>query len=409
MSKIIVVLGMHRSGTSVLTRALTVFGVNLGENLIPEAPDNEKGFWEDQDVYQLNLDLLAFLGHDWHTLPIIPAELLRGNGVEKFRDRARDILLARTNRATVFGVKDPRMARMLDFWKPVFQELRLDVSYVVAIRNPISVAESLAKREHMDAEKSHYLWLEHLTPAVLETEGSVRIVADYDLLLERPEQEMWRLAAGLGMADRVDFAALKEFEADFLEEGLRHSQYRPEDLAADPSVTSLVIEAYELLSRAAKDEISIDSETVRVAFRRFEAELARMAPALRYMARYESLLGTCIRDAADRERILHEEVSKRYQHILALRQEVAERDQHILTLRQEIAERDQHILVLRQEVTERDQHISALNQEVADREARLGARIAEVDALRNSASWRITAPIRLISRQFRRAYGFVRR
>lgn len=67
--EIVVVLGMHRSGTSAITRSLKVLGVDLGGRLLPaEAGINDKGFWEDVDITAFNVDLLHALGHDWHTL-----------------------------------------------------------------------------------------------------------------------------------------------------------------------------------------------------------------------------------------------------------------------------------------------------------------------------------------------------
>jgi hypothetical protein len=52
--KIIVVLGMHRSGTSALTRGLSTLGVGLGDTLHPAGSDNPTGFWEDRDIIAFN-------------------------------------------------------------------------------------------------------------------------------------------------------------------------------------------------------------------------------------------------------------------------------------------------------------------------------------------------------------------
>ena len=66
--KVIVVLGMHRSGTSVVTRGLQVLGVDLGTRLLAaEQGVNDKGFWEDMDITAFDVDLLCALGHDWHS------------------------------------------------------------------------------------------------------------------------------------------------------------------------------------------------------------------------------------------------------------------------------------------------------------------------------------------------------
>ena len=58
-TRLIVILGMHRSGTSAITRGLQVMGVSLGNNLMPPMEDvNAKGFWEDIDLVALNVEIL---------------------------------------------------------------------------------------------------------------------------------------------------------------------------------------------------------------------------------------------------------------------------------------------------------------------------------------------------------------
>ena len=70
--RVIVVLGMHRSGTSAIARGLKALGVELGNNLMPPvANNNEKGFWEDVEIHALNQAVLATLGCDWHSLRLI--------------------------------------------------------------------------------------------------------------------------------------------------------------------------------------------------------------------------------------------------------------------------------------------------------------------------------------------------
>ena len=64
--RLIVVLGMHRSGTSAITRALKVLGVDLGDRLMLAVEgDNNKGYWEDIDFNALNIEMLRAIGKDW--------------------------------------------------------------------------------------------------------------------------------------------------------------------------------------------------------------------------------------------------------------------------------------------------------------------------------------------------------
>src|SRR4030065_2921311 len=93
---IVVVLGMHRSGTSAITRALQVLGIDLGERLmLPAAGNNEKGFFEDIDVNAINIEMLGALGQDWHTLSLIPADELLHEKYAGLRLRAIGLLRSR--------------------------------------------------------------------------------------------------------------------------------------------------------------------------------------------------------------------------------------------------------------------------------------------------------------------------
>ena len=70
--KIVVVLGMHRSGTSAVTRGLQVIGIELGDRLMmPVKGDNDKGFWEDVDLNALNIEMLHAIDSDWFHLTAI--------------------------------------------------------------------------------------------------------------------------------------------------------------------------------------------------------------------------------------------------------------------------------------------------------------------------------------------------
>mgnify|MGYP003403579564 FL=1 len=114
-SQLVVVLGMHRSGTSAITRALQVLGVDLGEDLISPKIDNGKGFFEDIDVVNFNNDALTYLQTDWHSLsPVTPADV---DSLSKagFLLRAVELLRAKMLGKVIFGLKDPRISKLLLF------------------------------------------------------------------------------------------------------------------------------------------------------------------------------------------------------------------------------------------------------------------------------------------------------
>jgi len=207
-NKLIVVLGMHRSGTSVIARGMRVLGVQLGNNLMPATQDNPKGYWEDLDINTLNIEMLNFLKNDWHFLTPIRSEdvdVLRRNG---YFLRALEIIRKKMAAAPVFGFKDPRVTRLLPFWKEIFAYDQLNTHYILTIRHPLSVCKSLTKRDGFEFEKGYLLWLEHVIGSLVGTERENRVRIDYDYFMHTPETEFTRVAE------------LQHFQLEFLDHQL---------------------------------------------------------------------------------------------------------------------------------------------------------------------------------------------
>jgi hypothetical protein len=223
-SMLIVVLGMHRSGTSVATRAMETLGAEFGNNLgEPVAGVNDKGFFEDLDVHGLNAEMMAATGMKWHGLTPLVFDAARASQWADWRRRARVMLIEKC-RGKIFAVKDPRLTRLLPFWLPVFDELGVRVVYVIAARHPFSVAESLHKRDRFSHARSYLLWLAHVVPALEQTRHKPRVLVDYDSLMEAPRAELERIAGQLELP--LDPGRAQVFEQDFLDTTLRHSQFK---------------------------------------------------------------------------------------------------------------------------------------------------------------------------------------
>ncbi|RIJ89834.1 MAG: hypothetical protein DCC43_15140 [Candidatus Brocadia sp.] len=125
---IIFVLGMHRSGTSAVIRGLQVLGVGLGDKLMPPKQDNKKGFFEDLDINEFNIMLMRELGHDWHSLAPLSVEEITGSIAQRFKIQAMELMRLKIDASPLFGVKDPRITRLLPFWQDVAKSLEAQVS-----------------------------------------------------------------------------------------------------------------------------------------------------------------------------------------------------------------------------------------------------------------------------------------
>jgi len=282
--RLIVVLGMHRSGTSTIARALQTMQVSLGDKLMaPAAGDNPKGFFEDTEIYALNVEILRALQSEWFSLVPVSA-----NDVQMLRERgyflrAVDLVQSKAGGPAVFALKDPRIAKLLPFWDAVFRQCRLKVSYVVAVRHPRSVAQSLAKRNGFDLERGYLLWLDHVVKILPVARAAHAVFVDYDRLIDTPIPQVERLAKALDLS--VYPVDLAQYTGDFLEQELRHSLFTPDDLAADAGCPPLVGEIHAAMVEQATAPAGAKETITRGRLHRWTQEYERLHPTLSYVDR----------------------------------------------------------------------------------------------------------------------------
>ena len=242
---------MHRSGTSALARGLQMLGVYLGNDFISPKPDNPTGYWEDRNIYEINERLLAVFGLKWEEVALIDDARWDAPGVEALRTEAVAYLRSQFVSHSLWGFKDPRTIRLLPFWRSVLRSLEVDESYLLVIRNPRSVANSLIRRHGMDAVTAHLLWLVYVVPNLSMIANRPFIVADYDLVMANPRQELERIAKGLKIPlTDTSRAGIDQFVSDFLDPNLRHSFFNVSDFELDLNLPPLTREAYLWLRSA---------------------------------------------------------------------------------------------------------------------------------------------------------------
>ncbi len=406
-NKLIVVLGMHRSGTSAITRGLQVVGVRLGDRMMPPVEgDNAKGYWEDIDLNALNIEMLRTIDSDWYHLSAIDAidvEILRKQG---YFLRAIELLRQKVASATVFGFKDPRVAKLLPFWKEVFSHCQFDVSYLLAVRHPLSVVKSLAKRSGFETEQSYLLWLGHVITSLTGSAGDKRVLVDYDRLMQLPDRELMRIAKCTGL--EIDSTELQSYKSEFLDQGLRHTVYELNDLLLDDTCPPIVREIYAALLDVASEKIKFEDLELQNEVVRWSDEFKRLRSPLLLIDRISTQKAECEGQIVN----LTQTVTERDGQIASLNQAVVARDVQIADLTQEVVRRgewglrlDVQIADLTQTVSARDVQIVNLEDEVVRRgewALRLDAELKEERArllgIRHCNSWRLTLPLREVRR-----------
>ena len=251
---------MHRSGTSALARGLQMLGVYLGNDFISPKPDNPTGYWEDRNIYEINERLLAIFGLKWEEVALIDDARWDAPEVEGLRTEAVAYLKSQFVSHPLWGFKDPRTIRLLPFWRSVLRSLEVDECYLLVIRNPRSVADSLIRRHGMDAVTAHLLWLVYVVPNLSVIANRPFMVADYDLVMADPRQELERIANGLKIPlTDTSKAGIDQFASDFLDPNLRHSFFNVSDFELDLNLPPLTREAYLWLRSLATDRTATDS------------------------------------------------------------------------------------------------------------------------------------------------------
>ena len=249
--KIVIVAGMHRSGTSALTRAINLAGVPLPSYLIPPLPDNSDGFWEPVDVVKLHNRILESLQSQWDDYREIPQVWFGGDEASSFGNELKEWIEGEIAEKDMLLIKDPRLCRLLPLWQKVCGDLDIDLHTVIAVRNPIEVARSLKERNDFLPIKSAVLWLRHFIDVERFTRGQPRSFVDFDGLMNNALSTIRRIAAELGLVFPVPDSELGPLLDAALKPSLRHHVATRDDLAKTGAATSPPMIVYPWVLEAA--------------------------------------------------------------------------------------------------------------------------------------------------------------
>jgi hypothetical protein len=188
----VVVLGMHRSGTSLLAGLLVEgFGYTVGGPLLQPKGENAKGYYERRDVVLENMNLLKQQGAHWH------------KAVEKYKysvpltlsDKGQRALqfmrTTQNNNNTPWLIKDPRLCITLPTW-PIQQAPAIVFTY----RHPMQVASSLEERD-IPVERGLELWIVYNKRAIQNSQHLCRVLTSNSAILANPLEESTRIVEEL--------------------------------------------------------------------------------------------------------------------------------------------------------------------------------------------------------------------
>jgi hypothetical protein len=224
----VVVVGMHRSGTSAVTGAIGALGFNLvaaEDRLSPH--DSNPEHWESLSVLLHNDAILAHFGGTWDAPPQLPEGWETDRGLPD-RRAASELLSAAYPRPGPSVWKDPRLCLVLPYWRPV---LGAPMAAVLVWRAPLAVARSLRRRNGSPVAYGVALWERYNRSAIANLAETDVYVLDYDALVENPPGSLSGLTSWLGSIGTFDGMQPRSYEhaLSIVTENLRHESGRTTD------------------------------------------------------------------------------------------------------------------------------------------------------------------------------------
>ncbi|PKL95844.1 MAG: hypothetical protein CVV18_03925 [Gammaproteobacteria bacterium HGW-Gammaproteobacteria-8] len=282
--RVILVLGPGRSGTSTLTRALDALGIYLGTDFRRPVRKNPRGNQEEVHLLTLSKKIRNSVGLRADSVRLIDDSAFDNPRTQALTERMEQAIRRYFGHAPVWAFKYAGTGRLLPVWFALLQRMNIEPAFVFAYRNPLSVARSRARldRARGRPEQNNLEWLAHVVPCFNRLEGQPVVVVDYDRLLDQPDRELRRIAAGLNLSiDTATEQRMRQFGEEFLRSDWRHTCFDDADLNNDTSLHPLVRSSALLLSRLASDHARLDDPRVWEEWRAIDELHREQAPVLR--------------------------------------------------------------------------------------------------------------------------------
>jgi GT2 family glycosyltransferase len=287
----VAIVGMHRSGTSMVAHMLSEAALYLGprHDLFPASRDNLDGYWEHIGFHRVNESVLAELGGGWDSPPPVPERWRDDARLRPFADEAKR-LIGEFDGKDPWGWKDPRTSLTLALWRDLIPNLRV----VLCVRNPLEVALSLNRRGMSSYSTGLALWRTYNERILDASSEEHLIVTDYSAYFARPRVELGRILSLLGITvppKKLEVAAAVHRGS------LRHTRCDLNELS-EARVAPNIVELYTWLkaqagertasARAVKrpatgrgtarvvDERAVDAELTRRRVLALEEEVGRL-------------------------------------------------------------------------------------------------------------------------------------
>jgi transposase-like protein len=210
LRRVLLVLGMHRSGTSALAGLLCQQGFQAPLEADGGDAHNPTGYWEPRQIRAFHNSLLEAAQSSWEDplLPVLPWQPQHLDTAVTELEQALAADFPTPDPQAVALIKDPRQCRLLPLWTALFAQRPFQVAVVLAVRQPEAVAASLVSRDQLPLDRALLLWLSHTLEAERATRRLPRLVLSYEQLLQDPAAAVQRCQQLAGLPTTTPSAEL---------------------------------------------------------------------------------------------------------------------------------------------------------------------------------------------------------
>jgi hypothetical protein len=189
--RLLLLLGMHRSGTSALAGLLQSQGFQAPLDVPPADANNPSGYWEPQRIVACHTALMEQLRTSWDD-PLLVEDAFAGDRLPPALEKLEQALAqafppAGLASGAVALVKDPRQCRLQPLWNALLDAHQIEAAAVLIVREPLAVVRSLQRRDHLPVNRALLLWLQYTLEAERHTRQLPRLLLSYRQLLAHRE------------------------------------------------------------------------------------------------------------------------------------------------------------------------------------------------------------------------------
>ncbi len=381
------VMGMDGSGASTVSRFFNDLGIPSGSMFSASDGQNDNSRIENSDGLDINDRIFFTLGSSWDDLSGLEKQWWNLLQLKPYKDQLQRILQCEISPCELFVVSDSRIPILLPFWISVLREMEVALCFIIPVRHPLEVAESLKKRNGFSIQKGLLLWMKNMLSIENFSRPFPRSFFRFDAFREHPADVASDITDQFGIHLPDAKLKLNAVAKAFQDRTLKHNHIPSPNI--DPTGISLIDRLYTILFKTKMNgELDDDYLLIDEIGREFEKLITVF-----YNRDIKNTSGSFKKTSAA-DNMLAQALKERDIQIASLNQEIADRDARIHEFHDVTGNQRKKIRSMEQMIKKLDQELALINQ--------------EQKKITSSHSWKLTMPIRFAGRVLRGDWPVIR-